>query len=391
MSKNTKAPTAELSCSSEEESWESSEEEEEGEYAADYQPANLASTWQEDIPAEQYGEEAPIKYDTVRFFFDVKFRPSDLFSKTNGALKNEGKLILSVSNGKLTLDEHSNHLDFPLPDPQPLDARKRKHHKRSHHKRRLGASQNRDIVKEVTLSEMTCTWPTTFGVELSTVRRYNTEGWHQRSEYVTKTFAPFQVAATQPKNFPIFNRMITKGTIIFQNRYPGANMENFSNSYSSPKGQDFVMIPYKNPFFMYFNAFQPTDKQINGPSKGLEAAGLVQMPKDLAKKFTEITRSNMKSNLSFGDVTTDFAATFFVPMPTNREASHAEFLASGKGQEWQGFADKFNALTLSQLDAKNGATTHVNAFRETEYRISGFFDCRYKHTNNGKIPMNTKQ
>jgi len=150
-----------------------------------------------------------------------------------------------------------------------------------------------------------------------------------------------------------------------------------------------------------YDAIDPTElertletKKITGPSPNLE--GLVQVPLEVAKKYTDVTRKEMRASLSFGDITNDFGITLFVPMPMKREAGHKEFLANGpKGKdarEFQSFADKFNALPLSKLNAKNAeGIPFTTVFDKTEYTIGGYVDCTYLKCNGVKIPLNTKQ
>jgi hypothetical protein len=349
---------------------------------------------EEDLPKEQCCQEAPVELSKVRFFFEKTFRPCDLFD-SKGGLKNEGKLVLSVSNGELTLDTH-NAEDFPLESPldtstlTPLDAARRKH---GHHHGRKGGHRkghrgglHRDIVKGITLSKFTTNWEKAFGVELSTVRAIGNEGYHNRNKMVTRLFATREVSATEARDYEILNRKITKGTIVFQNKYPGATVENFDAAYT--RAGPNMLIPFRNPFVMYHNAMETT--KIKGPTANLE--GFIQVPLEVAKKYTEITRKEMSSGLSFGDISNDFTVTFFLPMPEKRLAGHQEYLATGKGRRFDSFADKYNALPLSKLNAKNEQNVpYSTLFEQTEFTFSGFFDGLYIKCNGRKIPFNTKQ
>jgi len=390
MSKGTTKPTnkkADVSSSSSSSDWgsEESSSEEEGtqtEFKAQFE--------EEDLPKDQYDQEAPVEFSKARFYFEESFTPEKLFD-SKGALKNEGKLIFSVSNGRLKLDRHSNNEDFPLAAPveQTLDAKHPHHKKRNphHHRHRKGTrSLNRDIVKEVTLSKFTTTWEKGFGVELSTVRGIGSEGWHDRSEFVSRAFAPKEVSATEPRDYEVLSRKITKGTILFQNRYPGSNIENFDADYTKAGAN--MLIPFRNPFVMYHNAIEA--KKITGPTQNLE--GLVQVPLDIAKKYTEITRKEMRASLSFGDVTNDLSIAFFIPMPDIRLAGHNEFIATGKGSQFEHFADRKHAIPMAKLNAKNEqGVSYATVFDKTEFTIAGFVDCLYLKCNGKRIPINTKQ
>jgi hypothetical protein len=361
---------------------------------------------------EQYMEEAPIKYDEASFWINKRFTVDDLYDQ-RGNLKNEGKIVLSLKAGDFVLSDHTNPEDFkldeldlppvqtPLPHQTALDAHRRgphrkphHHHQRKHKPRKRRA--RRDLFKSAHLRAFTTNWGGPLGVALPTVRALAGEGFHHGSDVVTKVFAHNEISAEQPRNYEIRVRPVTKGMVVFNNRYAGQTVETYKEAVTVNAKQGFALVPYGSPWVMYHNASEPLGSQFNGPSVGFEASGMIHVPLDTYRKYEAVTDREMRSKLSMADVTDDLQIEFFVPMETGlRVKEHAKFLETGQGVAWDNFADHKSQLSLAELNASalsSGQPGNAIAkYQKNEYYLRGFLDMKYLRCNGRKIAMNTKK
>lgn len=366
-----------------------------------------------------YAEEAPIKYDSVRFWMNKRVRISDLYSP-QGKLLNEGKITLSYKKGDLALDEYTNPTDFEVDHEElklqqqaelaaqqqqqmDLDARRRGAHKKphSHHQRKYKPRKHRkprrDLFKSAHLREFHTNWNGPLGVQLDTVRTLDGEGFHLGSGVVTKTFAANVMSATEARDYLIRERPVNVGQAIFNNLFDGVTVETYKKAVTPlPQTKEFL-VPLHSPWTMYHNAHEPLSEHYLAPSAGFESKGLIVVPADKYRKYETITDKEMHTKLSFADITDDFQVTFFVPAETGvRINEHAKFLETGQGMPWDNFADFKSQLPLSKLETISSlGASALNAAKiehdNREIVLQGYLQVKYLHCDGRKIAMDTRR
>lgn len=344
----------------------------------------------DNIPQIEMDDEAPINYNTVRFKFNVVWTAADLIDD-KGALKYDGKIPLSVMNDKLTLDEH-NPEDFKIrtdtPTKADLDAKHGKKGKKGKKEKRRHV--HRDLLKNVRLVDITTNWDHDLGVELPGVSAIGKEGWYNRSPVVSKTFAARTFSATKPESRAVLTRRVTKGMVVFNNRYGGQTWETYKQEFEPYRST--VGIPFNSPWRMYHNQkYQATP--LNKPTEGFEKKNMLEVTHQLEAEISAIAEKDMKSKLSLGDVTNNFCMNLFVPTQSgSRIKQHREFVATGNGKQWKNFADEYAALSHQLLSAKpTEAKALIADFKNTAYFFRGYVEADYLHCKGQKIAMNTKK
>ena len=381
----------------------SSDEDEYGTSSSQQQTATGQANNVNEMTEAEYGEEAPIKYDTVSYFFNKRVRPSELYNPRTGALLNEGKITLSFSKGDLTLDEHTNPNDFETKDAAAdllqqqqqqtaLDARQHGKKARSHHQRKYKPRKKRvrhDMFKSAHLREFMTNWEGPIGVALPTVRALAGEGYYMRSPVVCKTFSSGVMSATEARDYQIADRRPTKGMVIFNNMF-----ENRDYKKDVCYMKDQVLLPYNSPWTMYHNDGEPAEKHYNGPSTGFEKTGQIMVPMETFRKYEAITDKEIMNKISLADVTDDVQLTFFVPAETgSRINQHAQFMQTGQGIPWDNFADHKSQIPLSKLSQLSAQSLDdlKNEYNEREIWLRGKVEFKYRHCNGRKIEMDTRK
>jgi hypothetical protein len=316
--------------------------------------------------SEQLDSVPQLEYEKATFLLSCSFMPKDLYSTKSGNLKNQGKLVFSAKDGSLTRVFCSNATDFK--------------------EKEKGGSHATDIVKNITLSDLTTNWPGMLLVQCETVPKYRKEGFYGTGSYVNKVFLPGVLSATQPKTFGLLNRQPKTGTFLFQNKFPNMNPDNFTKDISFTR--DHAIIPLNNPVIMYYNSHPTTTDKITTASKGFEEENQVKMKKDVAENMIKFTKENMQSRISYGDITNNFQITLSVPASAKRMEQHKMHESGHKnGIPWENFADALNALPHINLGAKNEqGVTHRDAFLNTPYFFHTLVEVEYL-SNDKTIPL----
>ncbi len=252
--------------------------------------------------------------------------------------------------------------------------------------------QHRDLTKAARLVDVTTNWQGDLGIELPGINRLGTEGCYNSSAspIVAKVFAAGTFNATTPTTKKVLDRRVTKGMVVFNNQFGGKTWETYKDEFEQLKSG--TLIPFDSPWRMYHNQ-KYAQAPLNKPSEGYGTRKVLEVKKELEAEISAIAERDMKSKLSLGDVTHNFAATLFVPMQTGgRVKAHTEFLASGKGEQWKNFYDEYAALSLELATAsKSQAEKMIAEFRKKPFFARGFLEVDYVHCKGQKIPMNTKK
>ncbi len=379
------------------------------------QQANTSQEYTE----EELLREAPINYSKLVLSFDKRVSFNELFDK-NGAVRNQGKCVLSMSACDFVLEDF-NPADFPdatgastggldhqsaaqqLAQHQAeLESRRGgggKHRAHRHNKNnRPQRRPRRDLAKSISLTKFTTSWDGPLGVALPGVQTLDGEGHYMRSPVVCKTMKRCELSPTQGIDKNLLQRPIPTGVVLFHNRYTGQTAETYKETFCPLKvGLQTVamMMPVNSPLIMYHNAMVEEKDQITGPSKGFEEQNMYQMPIETYKKFEAITDREMRSKLSFADIVGDFQLEFFVPMETGEPVrQHLEYMATGKGTPWNNFANINSRLSLTELRAHATGQLpkeRLDELKKSDIWFSGYVVIEYLHCAQRKIPMNTRK
>jgi hypothetical protein len=375
-------------------SWGAYDDEEYGydDMGEQYAAPTTSKGGKKDYTNEQWDQEANIKYETVLFGFDFRFRPSDLLD--GKVALDDGKIVLSLNNKRLFLDEY-NPEDFRASvalesatttnggGTTPLDTHRdgRKHH--HHHRKPRRRRMRRDIAKAAELVNATTTWPELFSMEMTTVDAMDREGFG-RSDKVVKTFMPHELKATKPTSCKLFERCVTNRQIEFYNSFQGTHLESFDDDVT--RGRDYSQIPLKHPFWMYHDKFEK-------PLKAYGDQNFISVKNDVADTYMTMAKEQVKGKIQPADITSDPVITLGVKPSEQRRLAHEEWLATkgARGEQWKNFADILGVMSADRMRQKSqthAGKTEGEVFLNTEYRFSGKVRFHYRQFTGEPIALN---
>jgi hypothetical protein len=232
---------------------------------------------------------------------------------------------------------------------------------------------------------MTSSWDKMCILECTSIPKFKKEGFYDGSPFVTKVIMPGVLSATVPRSFDnILSRRITNGTIEFQNRYPNMTPDNFEADISRTKHN--ILVPLTSPVIMYLNSHPTTEKKITSASPGFEMENQVKLSLEVGEKMINLTKENMKNNISYGDVTNNFSFAVSVPLPPNLKSEHRKFLDNHKeGTQFKGFADPIHAISLGSRKTEDASV--YNSYLNTPQFINAEIKVTYLRCNGKKIPL----
>jgi len=290
------------------------------------QQQNVVSSQQPSLEIQKNLKElTKASFHEVIFDCDIRFTPRQLLTKDESTgqlrLKNNGRLIFNLKNGRAKLDKHSNKEDFRADLP-------------------LG---NNDLVKSVEIINLTSDYKQKMLLSFKTIPTFDKEGARDGVDYVTHTLPLAALKEEKSYNKLIFERPINNGVIDFANAFPGQNPDNMDKKiswYTDPltnkitHGLISVNPKSPHPLVFFYNQDHPEghDLNINGPGPGLSQLQAVLLSKEDIDKYSSIAKEKLKQRISLGDVTNGFSVELSVPVPSGVEPS-----------KFYGFADARHA------------------------------------------------
>jgi len=366
-------------------------------YSAEYsdqdpnEAYNTFNPQQEALLAAQREEELKHKamevdnqtWDTAEFYFDELIDLNNDYIVDNGKggikLKDKGVITLSVANGGLQLGTRTKEGDFKMSAVtlKPVDGKMKK---------KLNLPLNSDIVKSAYLEGFNIEgWSERVLMRLSTIPKFQEEGFFGNSETVTKMIMPHEWKS-QSHRIKIFDRTINNGMFSFQSKYPGASPQNLHKGIQKPVN-GFCLVDFNSPVVGTINI----DKKAHVEGGVYLAPSLVEtnqvaIPKELVKIYTAKALKSMSYGISYGNVTDDrFTIEFETTVPTHMASAHTEFLKTGQtGRQFLGFADPYKSNTMSLGAVINeNIKSRTAIFKEPNshaLRIQGKLVVQYKRS-----------
>lgn len=322
-------------------------------------------------------------WDTAEFYFDevIDLNADYVVESNNGGigLKDGGVITLRVKDGSLQLGTLDREGDFKVKSVIPTTSGDGKL------KKKAALPLSSDIVKSAYLENFKIDgWSERVLVRLSTIPKFQEEGFYGDSPNVAKMILPGEWAATNHR-IKLFDRVINKGMLDFQTQYPDASPENLHKGIQKPIN-GFCAVVFNSPVVRIINLegkahvpggeyLEPTIKETNQ----------VLIPKQLVKIYTEKALKSMSYGISYGNVTSDrFTIQFEAPIPRHLAGRHAQFIKTdGKtGRQYMAFADPYKNNVMGLGAALNeNIKTRSALFKDDatqSLRLQGKLVLQYK-------------
>ena len=309
----------------------------------------------QDFSDEQLTQEAKVKYDTIEHKGVRTVIPKQ-FLDANGKLKNQGNVILALSNGYLQPSFATRKSDVVSTTERMKNLTK-------------GPLTKNDLVESFTI-EITSNFPQELDVSFPNIPLIDDEFYGENVAHVKHTI-PAGALLKGPYSWT-FKRTITNGIIAFTDIYESPAPDTMESSISTLKN-GYSLVPFRHAVVYYWNKEHATDGKAILESQ-LEPVldGNVKMLTTDVEKFLKIAGEGVSGKISLGNVTSDIMVMLSVPEPSEHAVMRHRMAAKAAtgdlkqvAPEFKGFADANYILGANA--AKEGA---VKRFMEERYTFA---------------------
>jgi hypothetical protein len=334
-------------------------------------------------------EAANTNWDYVQMIVACEYAPEELKKKGSSkksknqkkkmqlkdfsSVVNEGKLRLSVAKGTLILGRRSNRHDFEESFSSSSLSTLRGQQQSYSSQNTITSEGHRDLIKKVDVRNLTTTWQKDYSIGIVSIPLFKKEGYINNNNFVTETFAPGQTNAFNAMSCTMVDRTITKGVLQFYNMHTDTNPETIRSQINWT--DRYAIVNKNSPIFMYFDLDAPENARYRDLKRDdlFSEYNQVTLPLDLANTLVETTQHEMKTKISYGDLSKCEVVIECIPS-ASRKKLHQQFVASeGKeGVEFKNFADFIHAKPYVNEQAINAETglTELETFEKTPQRFN---------------------